>query len=205
MFIKSLKVWNAPLVPSELQFSELRHGHPESIIDSTQSRFQSSRICAGYLLKKIAAEGVSLSTASQVRVANQLRNDVQISDVGKKVGYLTEILVCIDLFEVGLRKSIDVETVFTSRPIKNYLAVFVNNLFLNGRSALFVLFELKSLHPLISIYTDTHFDHDLGNATGVETPDLRNPSSGSDGRHESTFRVGDVAEESNGIKEIRLS
>jgi hypothetical protein len=67
-----------------------------------------------------------------------------------------------------------------------------------------VLCELKSVMPSLVLNHEVYGHHDVRLLSGVKTTKLRNTTARPDGPLEPSFRISDLAQESNAIQKIRL-
>src|SRR5437867_5413948 len=96
----------SPVVSPQLQFLELRDSNAEGITDAAQSCSLSLFRRTSNLFQKVAAKRVFALSYRAIRLAHELRNNVQVAYRPQKVRHVTESLVGIDLFEIRLRKTL---------------------------------------------------------------------------------------------------
>ena len=107
----------AAFIALQLYFSELRHRDSESVADSPQPRCLCLTRCLCDLLEEISSERIVSAADGTVRLAHQLRDNMEVANRFEKRCQFAEIPVDIDLLKVRLREQSGVRSVGVVRAI----------------------------------------------------------------------------------------
>jgi hypothetical protein len=108
------------------------------------------------LLQEIRSKGITASPDVAIRVTNELRNQMKISDTTEKVRQLAKIAVHVDLLEIGLVQSCRVFRVLVIGSTQDGLAGESDDfLFQNGPLSI-VLAKADAITPLWTVSTPRH-------------------------------------------------
>ena len=115
------------------------------------------------MLEKIGPErvGDSVLPSVSIRIANQLGNDVKVTNLRQKCGDVTELNVCIDLLEVRLPEPAWVALVILIGSITNAFAVSPNALTFHDWATNIVLAERELVAPTHTIEIQRDVDDNV--------------------------------------------
>ena len=134
-------------ISDELQLFELRHCDSERLADPSQTSVKGSLLSASYLFEEITTVWVSGSPDGPVRLSYQLRNQVQIPNLGESLGHLSEVFVSVDLLKLRLSESAWIFFIYLVGPLKNYFLPASHQLPSDPRDSLIILRELQAIRP----------------------------------------------------------
>ncbi len=103
VLVSGAQMRNSPDIARQFHVLKLRYRDLEGLSDASHTGVSGSLLCPGDLLQEIAPKWVIRSTYRTVRLTNQLRHDVQVSDGSEEGGKLAKRQIHVDLFQVGLR------------------------------------------------------------------------------------------------------
>ena len=98
MLIETLQVRDTPDIPIENEFTQLRNGHTESILDSAESRIEGCPGRSGNLLEEVATKRIANAAHRSVRFPDKLGHQVEVTHLSQELVHLTELSICVDLF-----------------------------------------------------------------------------------------------------------
>src|SRR6185295_10135580 len=164
---------NAPGVSFEIHLAELRDGQAQSGVDAPEpARLRLSRR-RGDALEEIGTERVLGPRSRALRVADELRNEMEIADLGEELGDLAELLVRVDLLQVRLRQSIRVRPVGIVRTLEEGVIPSPDLLSLDDGYSLGVLPEFEPISPFPAVVEiDRDVDRDRRALARVEAAQL---------------------------------
>src|SRR5947209_5358318 len=119
MLVKPFEMWGAGrLVAVQNQLFELRHGNLESVFDPLQPRFERLSRRPRQLLQKISAEWIARFSHGSLRLAHELRDQVQVPDLREEISKGAKRGVGVQLFEMRLAGPLGVLFVFLAWPMQ---------------------------------------------------------------------------------------
>jgi hypothetical protein len=110
----------------------VRNRHCESLFDAFEPGIERALWCSGNLLEEIAPERVLRAWRHTIRLAHELRNNMEIPNLRKKISNDSKFLVCVDLFQMCLGKPVRILVVGCIRSRQDRLTT-TRDLLLTGR------------------------------------------------------------------------
>jgi hypothetical protein len=106
-------------VTIQSKFLELRYGDLQRLRDSRQPRFERLFRRTGNLFEEVTSVRIAGASDRAIWVANELRNNMQISDRSEEVRHGSEFLVRRDLFQVCLSQTLVIVLILCIRAVQH--------------------------------------------------------------------------------------
>lgn len=162
----------------------------------------------GDLFQEVAAERIVRPSDRAVRLAHELRDEMEVSDRAEEHGQVPEDLIDADLLQVGLRETLRVRGVLLVRPFDQHLSGTAHSFAANARAPLVVLMECDLVLPgsLLSFLLELDGYLHVRVPAGSQTANAADSATAriEDRFPEATAGESDVAEKAKGIQKVGL-
>src|SRR5262245_18891422 len=204
MLIETLEMRNpCSFIAVQDQFFQLRHGDLESVLDSSQSRFECLSGRARQLLQEVSTKWIARLSHGPLRLTYKLGNQMEISDLRKEIRQHTKWRIGIQLLKMGLTQSFNILVILGIRSIQKQISTMEDSFACDHRYALIVLAKLQEIRPAslrIKIYLNLHSN--VGVSAGVQRTNLRHSMAGLNGSLKASLWLSNVPKKAKGLKEI---
>lgn len=157
----------------KVEVLKLRDGEPERLVDLTKPLGSGPLVDGRDLLKEVAPERIIGVVDRAIRLANELRNEMEVANAAQEVDYVSEVLVLGDLFERCLSEPHWVPAIVGIGSAFDFDSVADDDLSPNDRPLLAICAEYQFVRPLLwgGGITDLHTDADVWVGAGCEASD----------------------------------
>jgi hypothetical protein len=197
----------APRITFQFKKFQLRYRGLKGFKDTAQARLLCFLGHSRDLLKKVTAVRIVLPAHGAVRLADQLRHNVQIAHAAEKLSHFAKPLVGVHLLQIRLREPFRVLVILGVRPREDLFFVLEDLLFRDERPLPVVLPELEGLPPSCggAVRPHSHIDQNVGVLTGGKTTKSGNPVAVLDSTLKAASHGNDVPQEAKNVEEIGLA
>ena len=152
-----------------------------------------SLLRVGNLLQEVTAEGVIRPAGRPVGLTDKLRDEVQVPDRLEEHGEIPELLVDVDLLQVGLRQTRGIRVVIPIRPANQHIVVLEHSFTAYPGTPLVVLSQRELVSPSVTVLL-LQFDGDLNVwvSAGRQAADVAHPAAAADCLLEAAARRSNV-------------